>query len=457
MRTLRHLFIRTALVAAALLAVVFVSIRADEPPRLVLISIDGLMPSQYLTDGPAKIPTLRRLMSAGIHADGVVGVLPSVTYPSHTSLITGVPPAVHGIVDNRIVDPEGRSNGGWFWYARDIRVPTLAMAARARGLRAGAVSWPATIGMDLDYVVPEFFRSGHPESLSMLRALSWPRDLIDAAAISRGRPFGWPPTDRDRADLAIHILRTHHPHVLLLHLLQHDGTQHGFGPGSPESLEALEQIDGYVADVLDALQHAGLREQTHVAIVSDHGFLALQHLVQPNAAFKREGLIVTSPRGAITSWQAYFHSSGGSGFVYLNDPADAVMRDRVFGLLKQLQADPANGIRQVWTRAELDTLGAHPEAAFGLDVVDGFYTGSGHDALVTESTTRGGHGFDPSRPALHASFLLSGPSVTRRGSVGTIRLTQVAPTLAGILGVGLSPKADEAVVISGTGWGKDEE
>ncbi len=83
-------------------------------------------------------------------ADGVVGVLPTVTYPSHTTLITGVEPSVHGIYDNRIFDPEDKSEGAWFWYARGIKVPTLPMAARARGLRAAAVTWPVTIGMDLD-------------------------------------------------------------------------------------------------------------------------------------------------------------------------------------------------------------------------------------------------------------------------------------------------------------------
>ena len=61
--------------------------------------------------------------------------------------------------------------------------------------------------------------------------------------------------------------------------------------------------------------------------------------------------------------------------------------------------------------------------------------------LVKPSTSKGGHGFDPDRPALHASFILAGPDVQRRGSLGVIRMTQIAPTLASILGVGLSPAA----------------
>ncbi len=407
----------------------------DVTPRVVLISIDGLMPSSY-TNPQSVATNLRQLASEGAWADGVVGVLPTVTYPSHTTLITGVEPAVHGIVDNRILDPENKSDGAWYWYARDIRVPTLPMAARARGLRAAAVSWPVTIGMDLDYVVPEYFRSDHPEAVSMMRALSHPRNLIEAAEVFRGRPFGWPQDDRDRTDLALFMLKTFDPHVMLLHVFDLDGSQHAYGPDTPEARTTLAKVDAMVGEVVAAARSSG--RQPHIAVVSDHGFLPLKTMVQPNAAFKRDGLLTVNERGAITAWQAYFHSSGGAGFVYVKDPAE---RDRVHRLLLALQKDPANGIREIWTRSELDAKGAHPDAAFGLDVIDGFYTGGGHDTLVKPSSSKGGHGFAPDRPALHASFIVAGPSVTRRGSLGTIRMAQIAPTLARMLGVTLSPRA----------------
>ena len=96
-------------------------------------------------------------------------------------------------------------------------------------------------------------------------------------------------------------------------------------------------------------------------------------------------------------------------------------------------------------RAELDRMGAHPLASFGLDVVDGFYTGIGVDRLVVPSADKGGHGFDPSRPALYASLIAAGPHVTRRGSLGIVQMIQVAPTIARILGVQLSPVAGEPI------------
>jgi predicted AlkP superfamily pyrophosphatase or phosphodiesterase len=68
----------------------------------------------------------------GAHASGVVGVLPTLTFPSHTTLITGVDPARHGVFNNVTFDPTAINQDGWYWYASDIKVPTLWDAAKAR-------------------------------------------------------------------------------------------------------------------------------------------------------------------------------------------------------------------------------------------------------------------------------------------------------------------------------------
>jgi predicted AlkP superfamily pyrophosphatase or phosphodiesterase len=411
----------------------------DREPRIVMISVDGLIPSSYTSaEAEQTAPNLFRLAKSGAWADGVVGVLPTVTYPSHTTLITGVDPARHGIIDNRIVDPENRSSGAWNWYARDIKVTTLPMAARARGLRAAAISWPVTIGMDLDFLVPEYFRFSHPETLSLIRALTVPRGLLEAAEANRRRRFDWPMTDRDRTDLAAFILKTFDPHLILIHLIDLDSVIHTHGPASIQARETLTQVDTYVGEILDVVRNGPAPDNTHVAVVSDHGFLPLVTQLQPNAVFKREGLLTINDRGNIASWQAYFHSSGGSGFVYVKD---AAKRPAVLQILNTMKSDPANGIREIWTSDELAARGAHPDAAFGLDVVDGFYTSGDHDEVIKPSPTKGGHGFAPERPALHASFILTGPTVEKRGSLGIIRMTSIAPTLAAILGVHLDSAA----------------
>jgi predicted AlkP superfamily pyrophosphatase or phosphodiesterase len=205
----------------------------------------------------------------------------------------------------------------------------------------------------------------------------------------------------------------------------------------------MGEVDAYVGEIMDAIKASG--RPTNIAVVSDHGFLATKSQLQPNFALKQAGLLEVGSRGEVVSWRAFFHSSGGSGYVYVKDAAD---RPRVQQILMDLKKDPANGIREVWTSADLAAKGSHPDAAFGLDVVDGFYTGGASDVLVKAAGNKGGHGFDPSRQALHSTFILAGPAVQRRGSVGVIKMTQIAPTLAAILEVSLSPQADKPLSLS---------
>ncbi|MBA3638225.1 MAG: alkaline phosphatase family protein [Acidobacteria bacterium] len=420
------------------------ALRADDQIRIVLISIDGLMASSYTKPGPAKIPVLRSLARDGAYAEGVVGVLPSVTYPSHTSLITGVPPAVHGILDNRFMDPEDRSDGGWYWYAQDIRVATLVGAARSRGLQTAAITWPVTVGMEADFLVPEFWRSDHLSDLSMLRALSTPH-LLDAVEINRKQPFGWRQNDRERTDIAKFILRTYKPHLMLLHIIELDGAQHRYGPGSADALTTLERIDGYIGEIRQTLVETGIADRTYLAITSDHGFLPTQQQLQPNFAFKEAGLITTDPRGRISDWRAYFHASGGAGFVYLKDPSDLALREQVGALLAKLHATPQNGIASVWSQKDLERWGTHPDAAFGIGMRPQFYLGGGLDALLKDTGSKGGHGFDPTIPDMHSSLILSGPGMKGQGNLGIVRMTQIAPTLARLLNVSLSPQADQPI------------
>src|SRR5882757_573284 len=98
---------------------------------LIVISIDGMRPDYVLKadEHNLKIPHLRRILEDGAHATGVRGVLPTVTYPSHTTIVTGVWPAKHHIYSNVVFDPLSLNQAGWTWYTEDIAVPTLWDAA----------------------------------------------------------------------------------------------------------------------------------------------------------------------------------------------------------------------------------------------------------------------------------------------------------------------------------------
>ena len=128
-----------------ILLLVFSAAVAFAQSPVVLISIDGMRPDYITTHAcPNAFPTLQGFLTEGTYAEGVIGVLPTITYPSHTTLITGVEPARHGIWGNTTFDPESTNQSGWYWYAEDIKADTLWDAAARKGLVTASVGWPVT-------------------------------------------------------------------------------------------------------------------------------------------------------------------------------------------------------------------------------------------------------------------------------------------------------------------------
>jgi predicted AlkP superfamily pyrophosphatase or phosphodiesterase len=419
---------------------------ADAGRRLVLVSVDGLMPACYLRPDALglAVPTLRRLVREGAYASGVKGVLPSVTYPSHTTLITGAPPRRHGIDGNDVFDPLRRSGEAWQWFAKDIRVPTLVGAAKARGLTTAAVSWPVSVGLPADWNLPEFWRPGstHEVDMKLLGALSSPH-LLEDVAIHAGRPLSWPAKDRDRMDAAFFVLTVHRPRLLLLHIFETDTAQHDHGPMSPEALRAVEEADRGLGRLLEELERAGLLGETIFAVVSDHGFLPVSHVLRPNVLLREAGLITVDAAMKPTDWRASFHVNGGSATLRLRDPSDRASLDRVAALVEAKKKESGSGIGRVLGPEEVSAMGGPEEAALVLDASEGFYfEGRLDGAWASPSRRRGYHGYAPDRPEMNASFLVVGPGLLQKGDLGIVPMTAVAPTLARALGISLGPEAD---------------
>ena len=138
---------------------------------VLMISIDGLRPRDVL-DADArgfKAPFLKSLVADGAYASGVKNALPTVTYPNHTTLITGVWPAKHGIANNPTFDPLQKNMGGWYWYTQDIKVGTLWDAVHKSGGKVASLSWPVSVGArSIDFNLPEYWRADIPEDLKLI-------------------------------------------------------------------------------------------------------------------------------------------------------------------------------------------------------------------------------------------------------------------------------------------------
>ena len=420
---------------------------------VLMISIDGLKP-EYITQADAhgmKIPYLRTLLAKGTYADGVVGIWPTITYPSHATLLTGVWPAEHGIYNNHEFDPFQRYGSAWNWYSSQIRVPTLWQVAHRAGLRTASIGWPVSVGAtDVDYLIPEYWRGADPSDASnpddqlLMAALARPDTLIQQLEPAAGPYMNGNdtsiPGDEMKTRYALEILRRYKPAFMTLHLSSLDEIQHAHGPFSVEADQTLEALDGMVARL--AHQAFASNPSAVLLIVSDHGFMNISHYVNLAIPFLQAGLVQGSINPAtkalvVSSWKAEPWMAGGMAAIMLHDPNDHATEQQVKAMLDGLAADPANGIAEILDRDAIRKRGAFPDAAFLVVLKPGYYTGTAlSGSLVTPVPgTRGSHGFSPEYPEMRASFFALGAGIARHRDLGVVDMRQIAPTVARILRV----------------------
>ena len=414
--------------------------------HVVLVSVDGLAAS-YLSDPKAELPTLRKLAAEGASAKGMLTSFPSVTWPSHTSLITGVVPARHGVIGNSVWDAK-RNRG--LTYVGDpeltkdqaIRVPTLYDAAFSAGLTTGSVIWPCCNGAKtLKWVIPD---SNKPELHATYTTPGFVDELANAGInISKLGQWGWSKersTDRDLVytRVANYLLEKHNVNLLLIHLITPDGVEHAYGPHTREAYAAVAESDQRIAEIWATLQKPPLKGKSTLFVVSDHGFAPYEKFIKPNVVMKELGLIGTDADGKVARRDAWCVAQGGSAFIYVLDPP------RQKQIISQLKTQFAalEGVTSVLEPAQFAKLGVaspdvNPEAPHLVLTTspgysfDGALTGP---PVESAGGLKGTHGHEPSPDYMHATFLAAGAGIKPGTKLGVIKNTDVAPTIARLLG-----------------------
>ncbi|MGH9448375.1 MAG: alkaline phosphatase family protein, partial [Terriglobia bacterium] len=295
--------------------------RSSRPPHhrhVLVISVDGMRSSEYIApERGARIPNILRLKEEGSYADGVEGDYPSVTYPSHTTIVTGCLPAQDGIYTNYSSRVAGKNPNDWFWFSKAIKCVTLWNEARTHGLTTASISWPVTAGAAIDWDVPEIWNPAlppAPEPLYVARFMN-PAFAIEVFT-ALGAPHQGEDYDELRGKLAIYVIEKHHPDLTLVHLGDLDQIQHAFGPGSPQAVATLNHVDEVIGRILAAVKQAGLAGNTDVFIVSDHGFMTIHRLIHPNTLLVKAGLLTADAKGNVTGGEIDTVANGGSFFIY---------------------------------------------------------------------------------------------------------------------------------------------
>ena len=411
---------------------------AKSGPIVVLMTIDGF-PARALEDPRLPMPTLRRLIAKGAHADAMIPINPTVTWPNHTTLITGVNASVHHVMANGEIEFPEPGGGPAIkpWVPKDelVHARTLYDALAEKGMTTGQVDWVAIYGAK--NVRWDFGEK--PDANSVIV-----QDLITKGLVTKDEVehFGdsspaW--HDQVWTDAAIDILTHHTPNLLLFHLLQTDTLQHKYGALSPAAYSAYAYADTCLARLIESARAAGLLGRITFVVASDHGFGDVKHAIRPNTVLAQKN-ILTKVNDKYQGG-AWFLAEGGEASLYVRDPA---LRAKLVPELKAyFSALP--GVEGAFTIDEanklgIPTVGSTDQAPdIYLTAKPGYAFWAGEDGPLAQdqSMPDGSHGYNNTDSEMQALFVVYGDHIRAGVDLGTISNLRVAPTIAKLLGVSL--------------------
>jgi len=420
---------------------------AAEPQRhVVVVSIDGF--AGYLVDDPkVPLPTIRRLAREGCMIEGGMIVSdPSVTWPNHMTLLTGVKPGRHGVLANGVLVRGGIGVPVTIDSHRDqsdlVKIPTIADAAHAAGLITAEVNWPCTRGSkSFDDQFPDV-----PNSLDYttprLRTELIEKGLLTDESHASFRKASIVGLDYVWTEAACHLIRERKPHLMLVHLLNNDATHHSLGAQTQAGYTANAYADMCLARILSAIDDAGIREQTTLIVLADHGFTTTPNAIRPNVLLRQANLLSVE-NGKLTQAQVHVIPEGGIGLVYCTNPLEAPQAAMDF---RKMFLDQ-EGVADVLLPDRFDEGGLpHPrdydQSPDAILVAKDGYAVSGSvegDTLVASHkearTSLGSHGFLAKSPKMKAMCIISGAGIRPGIKLPTVENTVIAPTIAKLLGI----------------------
>jgi predicted AlkP superfamily phosphohydrolase/phosphomutase len=403
---------------------------------VVVISLDGF-PAYDLDEPKLPIPTLRSLIENGASAR-MATVNPTVTWPNHTTMVTGVRADEHGLLANGTIS----RTGAWppvkvepmIAKEKMVHAPTVYDAAYQAGLTTAQVDW---VAINQAPTITWAFS----EAASAQGPLE--REMIGKGAIAASDVESFTKSNilfRDQiwTKAAVYLIREHRPNLLLFHLLSLDSVHHQFGPKTLAGTAAIAFLDSCVEHVVEAVRAAGMGERTTFIVVSDHGFKPYTKEIHPAAALAAVGL-----SGAV-----YVLAEGGTAFVYFDKSQAAELAPRAIQALKG-----AEGIDRI--------VGPDGFAALGLPLPDqdpqmfqllltardGYsFSGAAGGPVTAALPQQGGsHGYLASDPDMDAIFIASGYGVRRGAKLQEVANIDIAPTIAKLLGVALPTAKGKAI------------
>lgn len=380
--------------------------KAQSDNTLLLISVDGFA-SKYLEQYPAD--NIKKLAQEGLTADSMQPVFPSKTFPNHYSIVTGLYPANHGIVENNMFDadfdatfrmskPEEVTNARW-WHGEPVWV-----TAESQGVKAATYFYPGS-----------------------------------EAAIKNVRPSYWQRYDgnvshNERVDSVLQWLdlpAAERPRFLTLYFSAIDDAGHNYGPNSPEVATAIAEVDRAIGRLLAGLAKRDLYNKINIMLVSDHGMVE----TPPQQIIVLDNLF-NSRDAALTLWTPEIVS------IF---PAPGKLENIYQQLLKNLPPQA-----KVYKKTDLPARWHYqnskriapilvlPEPGWRLIQQQ---SEARYEQMAAEGKTSGSHGYDNASETMQAIFIGHGPAFKAGKTIPAFTNIELYNLMCRILG--LTPAAND--------------
>ena len=411
--------------------------------RVIVISVDAMVFED--TELLRKLPTFASVWDQTARVERVRSVYPTITYPCHTTMMTGVYPDRHGVISDEQEAP-GQLKPKWVHYRKSVKAPTFFDLAKENGMSTASVFWPVTGGDPaIDYLLDEYWPQ-YPgcSDAEAFRESGTSEEVMEKIvmpniALVEGTPRKHPDSDDFIYASACSIIRQYKPQLLAVHHASVDHYRHKSGVFTPLVEHGIHEVDHWMGMVFKAVRDAGVMDETDFFIVSDHGQMDIRRAVAINALFAEKGLITLDENGGFKDWRAWVKSGGLSALVYVKDPAD---EQQVYDLLCHLRDEGVYGVSEVFTREEA-ARDHHLDGAFSFVLeTDGMTTFSSEwtRPLVRPLTNadyrlgRATHGYMPHKGP-QPTLIAFGPHIKPGVVLSDANLVDEAPTIAHALGL----------------------
>ncbi len=337
---------------------------------LILVSIDAFR-ADYLKKFKDQTPNLNRLAAEGVHAEKMIPMFPSMTFPNHQTIVTGWRPEHHGIIHNNFFDPERKQTFAYnkykpedsFWWGGE---PIWATAVK-QGRRANVMFWPGT-GVKMAGVLPTEYRP--------YESAPDPNGCVEPVLAWLDQP----------AEKRANFLMTYFHHV--------DSVGHKTGTDSPEIAQTVKEVDDAIGLLVDGIHKRKLDDVVNLVIISDHGMA--------NTSTNR--LIKLSDFVDMANVQVDF-SGALAGLRPLDGDVDALYK-KFAGKEKHFHVYRSETMPKRYHFTDNQRI---PPVIVVAD--DGWYVSkpraSGEEPKAMNKAT---HGFDPELDSMGATFIANGPA-----------------------------------------------